>query len=132
MKSSLQSWQFGDNAVGPILELIYKLCDLAEWDAATLAGIYAGSEHDRRDGFIHFSTAGQLLVTAEKHFAGRDGLVLLAVNASQLGADLKYEPSRDDALFPHLYAPLALSAVVSVTPVPLRPDGTHELPGTNP
>ena len=36
---------------------IYKICTAAEWREAERAGAYRGSEVDRRDGFIHFSTA---------------------------------------------------------------------------
>ncbi len=95
---------------------IYKICPEALWRAAQDAGAFHGSEHDLRDGFIHFSTAEQLSETAQKYFAGQSGLVLLTVDATVLGDALKYEPSRGGALFPHLYAPLALSAVIAVAP----------------
>ncbi len=55
-----------------------------------------------------------------------DDLTLVAVDATALGADLVWEPSRGGALFPHLYAPLPLSAVVWSRPLPLRPDGGHD------
>ena len=68
---------------------------------------FDGAPIDLADGFIHFSTAGQVDETAARHFAGQAGLLLVAVDAAALGAALKYEPSRGGALFPHLYAPLA-------------------------
>ena len=89
---------------------IYKILSVADWEAAKRAGRYDGSADDRRDGFIHFSDAGQVVGTARKFFAGQAGLMLLAVDPARLG-DLRWEPSRDDALFPHLYGPLDLSAV---------------------
>ena len=92
--------------------LIYRIVTEAEWEAARAAGAFAGSEHDRRDGFIHFSTAEQLRGTAEKHYAGRSGLLLLTVDAGALTAPLKWEVSRGGALFPHLYGPLPTSAVL--------------------
>lgn len=95
---------------------IYKLCAQTEWDAALTAGSYAGSADDARDGFIHFSTAAQLEATAAKYFAGRTDLVLLEVDANLLGAALRFEPSRGGDLFPHLYAPLPLHAVLSSKP----------------
>ena len=49
---------------------IYKLLTRAEWEAALAEGVYRGSAHDARDGFIHFSTAAQLAGTARKYFAG--------------------------------------------------------------
>jgi uncharacterized protein (DUF952 family) len=63
---------------------IYKLLTRAEWEAAQAEGVYRGSVHDARDGFIHFSTAAQLAGTARKYFAGVAGLVLLAVDVEAL------------------------------------------------
>jgi uncharacterized protein (DUF952 family) len=99
-------------------KLIYKICAQAEWDAALAAGSYTGSADDARDGFIHFSTAEQVAPTAAKHFAGRSDLVLIEVDAAQLGPALRFEPSRGGALFPHLYGALPLHAVVSSRPYP--------------
>ena len=58
---------------------------------------------DLADGFIHFSTAEQVRETAARHFAGQDGLLLVAIDDAKLGPALKYEVSRGGALFPHLY-----------------------------
>jgi uncharacterized protein (DUF952 family) len=81
------------------------------------AGVFRGSPDDRRDGFIHFSTAAQVRGTLEKYFAGESGLVLIAVAAGKLGAALKWEPSRGGALFPHLYGDLSLTAVLWSRPL---------------
>ena len=109
-------------------ERIYKIIDRDEWDAARACGRYTGSADDRRDGFIHFSTAGQMKVTVAKHFAGQQNLVLLALDAGRLGEALKWEPSRGGDLFPHLYGPMPASAVVTSWPLPLGEDGTHMFP----
>jgi len=63
---------------------IYKLLTGAEWGAAQGEGVYRGSAHDRRDGFIHFSTAAQLEGTARNYFAGVADLVLLMVDVEVL------------------------------------------------
>ncbi|MDI2127221.1 DUF952 domain-containing protein [Yinghuangia seranimata] len=89
---------------------IYKLLPTREWESAESTGLFTGSAVDRRDGFIHFSTAAQLEETARRHFAGRTGLTLLAVGTGDLDA-LKWEPSRGGDLFPHLYGDLATTAV---------------------
>jgi uncharacterized protein (DUF952 family) len=107
---------------------IYKIADAAEWRAAHATGIYHGSPDDQRDGYIHFSTGAQLPGTAQKHFAGRKGLLLIAVDAGQLGEALKWEAARDGELFPHLYAPLPVTAAIWFTPLILRADGSHDLP----
>ena len=109
-------------------ETLYKICPRDLWRQAVEAGAFAGAPVDLADGYIHFSTAGQVAETAAKHFAGQDDLMLVAVDAAALGDALKWEPSRGGALFPHLYGPLALSAVLSADALPLGPDGAHKFP----
>lgn len=108
------------------MPLIYKICPRALWQEAEAKGAFEGAPVDLADGFIHFSTAAQVEETAAKHFAGQEALLLIAVEAKRLGAALRHEPSRGGALFPHLYGPLALSAVRWVAPLPLTPDGRHD------
>jgi uncharacterized protein (DUF952 family) len=107
---------------------IYKICRATEWDAAVRAGVYRGSAVDLTDGYIHFSTAGQVAETAAKHFSGQSDLVLIAIAAEALGPALKWEPSRGGALFPHLYAALPVSAALWVEPLPLDSAGRHLVP----
>ncbi len=109
-------------------QLIYKILSAAEWQAAERAGVFKGSGIDLNDGFIHFSTAEQAAETAAMHFAGRAGLVLVAVDAEQLGAALKWEVSRGGQLFPHLYASLSTRDVAWVEALPVDADGKHSFP----
>src|SRR5207302_5095959 len=81
--------------------LIYHMCRVEEWRAAQETGIYAGSDQDRADGFIHFSTAAQVMASAAKHRAGQHDLMLLAVDPAALGVALRWEPARGGDLFPH-------------------------------
>jgi uncharacterized protein (DUF952 family) len=101
---------------------IYKILPRSDWEAAQAAGSYQGSAVDRADGFIHLSTAGECQETARRHFHGQSDLVVLEVEADDLGAALKWEPSRGGALFPHLYGPLDCRLVRGVTEAPLGPD----------
>ncbi|MDF0596099.1 DUF952 domain-containing protein [Psychromarinibacter halotolerans] len=107
--------------------LIYKIFRTPEWQALQADGSTLGAPIDLSDGYIHFSTAEQAAETAAKHFAGVEGLWLAAVEADTLGDDLKWEPSRGGALFPHLYRPLRLDDVVWAWPLPLE-DGAHVFP----
>lgn len=111
---------------------IYKICPAALWREAESAGTFRGSAVDRRDAFIHFSSAAQVVETAAKHFADQYDLVLLHVDAARLGAALKWEPSRGGALFPHLYGDLDPAAVTKVDALPLGPDGRHRFPMLDP
>ena len=105
------------------MSLIYKLLDQAAWGEAQAAGAFKGSAVDLADGFIHFSSAGQVAETARRHFAGQAGVVLLTVDADRLDQPLRWEPSRGGDLFPHLYAPLPASAVISERLLELDADG---------
>jgi uncharacterized protein (DUF952 family) len=107
---------------------IYKICEGEAWRAAEATGAFRGSDVDQRDGFIHFSTAAQAAETAAKHFAGQHGLVLVAVDGDALGPALKWERSRGNDLFPHLYAALPLSAVRWARPLPDEVDGRRIFP----
>ncbi len=107
---------------------VYKICERALWRDAEASGVFGGAAIDLSDGFIHFSTAAQVSETAAKHFAGARDLVLVAVDAGALGGALKWEPSRGGALFPHLYGPLAITAVRWVKPLPLGAGGAHVFP----
>jgi uncharacterized protein (DUF952 family) len=95
---------------------IFKIVPRTEWESAGEA--YAGSAHDRADGFLHFSTAAQLPETLRLYYAGQDNLVLVAVDAATLGAALKWErsPSRAED-FPHLFAALPRDAVKWTKPL---------------
>lgn len=108
--------------------LIYKIFAGSEWAALEADGRTLGAPIDLTDGYIHFSTAAQAQETASKHFAGRDGLVLAAIDADKLDDKLVWEPSRGGALFPHLYGELLRSDVIWAMPLPLRPAGAHIFP----
>ncbi len=110
------------------MTVVYKICPASLWSEAERAGTFSGAAIDLKDGYIHFSAAGQVAETAALYFKGQEGLVLVAVDGDRLGAALKWEPSRGGALFPHLYAALPLSAVLWSRPMPLGPDGRHRLP----
>jgi uncharacterized protein (DUF952 family) len=109
---------------------IFKIVSTAAWQAAERSGVFTGSPVDLADGYIHFSTAAQVAETAARHFAGQTDLVLVAVDAHALGPALRYEPSRGGDLFPHLYGPLPLDAVISVQPLPLDANGRHRFPAS--
>lgn len=108
--------------------VIYKICAAGLWREAEETGLFRGAGVDLSDGFIHFSSPAQVRATAAKHFAGAADLVLVAVDAGAISADLRWEVSRGGELFPHLYGELPLGAVLSVEPLPLSKDGRHVFP----
>jgi uncharacterized protein (DUF952 family) len=110
------------------MEVIYKICPEPLWRDAESIGFFNGAPVDVHDGYLHFSTAKQVRETAARHFAAQDDLLLIAIDPDELGETLRYEASRGGDLFPHLYAPLPLSAVLWAKPLPLGPDGHHIFP----
>ncbi|MBY6055690.1 DUF952 domain-containing protein [Leisingera daeponensis] len=107
--------------------LIYKIFRADEWAALQAAGETRGAPIDVADGYVHFSTASQAAETAAKHFAGTEGLTLLACDADAMGDDLKWEVSRGGAEFPHLYRNIRMSDVVWAKPLPLVEE-QHQFP----
>ncbi len=107
--------------------LIYKILRAGEWAALRDGGETSGAPIDVTDGYVHFSTAEQAAETAARHFAGAEGLMLLAYEAEALGPALKWEESRGGALFPHLYAPLRLDQMRWHAALPLV-GGAHRFP----
>jgi uncharacterized protein (DUF952 family) len=109
-------------------DFIYKVAARDIYDASVTAGRFLGQPVDHADGYIHFSTAGQLGETIRLHFAGLGSQVLFQVAAAPLGEALKWETSRNGALFPHLYGELPMSAVLNLAPVDVPADGRLNLP----
>jgi len=115
-----------------LVRRIYKISSASAWREAERQGVFRGSPDDIRDGYIHFSTAAQVVETARKHFFGQAGLFLVAVDADALDNALRWEPSRNDELFPHLYGDLDLGAVLGVQEIHARADGSHDIPELEP
>lgn len=104
------------------------MCTRAEWDHARAAGIRRTDSLDS-EGFIHLSTPQQVHLPADRLFAGRDDVVLLWLDPERLGAPVAWEPGAptdpESMRFPHLYGPLPMQAVVSVTDYRPGPNGTY-------
>ena len=109
-------------------QMIYHMCRAEEWTTAKAAGIYHGSSQDLADGFIHCSTADQIVESARKHRSGQAGLVLITVDAALMSERLHWEPSRGGDFFPHLYGRLTMQHVSAHTPLSRGADGRSVLP----
>lgn len=108
--------------------LIYKILTASDRAELEAGDAFAGAPVDKADGYIHFSTAEQLADTLEKHFQTDAPLWIAATQTDRLGANLKWEPARGGALFPHLYAALRSTDILWIAPVPIGPDGRRTLP----
>lgn len=108
--------------------VIYKVTTRALWERGVAEGVLPPSPIDETDGYMHFSTGDQLRETLRLYFAGQSDLVLCVLPVAAVAADLKWEPSRGGALFPHLYAPLPLRAVAAHHVIAVADDGSCDLP----
>jgi len=111
---------------------IYRVFFPEDWAAFKTIGLFKGTAHDRRDGFIHFSRANQVRETVAKHYADSDGLVLAMVLTAPIIEVLKWEKSRGGDLFPHLYSTLTIDAVPKYWNLKRGPDGDYVFPETIP
>ncbi len=100
--------------------MIFKLCSEADWAECQRDGRLPWSPVDLRDGFVHLSAAHQVHETAARHFRGREGLVVLAIDPAALPSGaLRWEVSRGGERFPHLYGDLPRAAVAWWAAAPL-------------
>jgi beta-hydroxylase len=92
----------------------YKILTAAQWAQFQADGVFHGAPVDLADGHIHLSAEPEVVGTLDKHFAGQSGLVIAEVDLAALGESVKWEVSRGGALFPHIYGPLPMAAVLGV------------------
>jgi len=96
--------------------MILHITTAAAWAAAEAIGVYI-AESLAEEGFIHCSTPSQIAATANRFFAGRGDLVLLSIDPERLAAEVRYENTEGgEELFPHVYGPIDLAAVVDARP----------------
>ena len=110
------------------MNVAYKVLTGEQMDVLLRDGVFLGAPIDLADGYIHLSAADQVTETVDKHFAGQAGLHVATVDLAALGNAVKWEPSRGGQLFPHIYAPLPLSAVSAHGPLARDADGAVLLP----
>ena len=106
----------------PQTDTLLHICPASDWQNAQPWGEYRAASL-ASEGFIHCSTPAQVAVTANRFYHGQQGLVLLVIDAGRLTSEVRYEAA-DGSLFPHLYGPLNLDAVVEVRAFEPDEDGT--------
>jgi uncharacterized protein (DUF952 family) len=112
-----------------VTEHFFHITTHTAWSAGQKSGEYRADSLEQV-GFIHCSKVAQVLRVANGYYAGRQGLLILMVDPSKLKAELRWDPGSDkaDELFPHIYGPVNLEAVVGVFDFETGPDGKFSLP----
>jgi uncharacterized protein (DUF952 family) len=107
-------------------QVLQHICAATDWEKAQQSNELR-PDSLRTVGFVHLSTPQQVHLPANRLYAGRTDLVLLHLDPSRLGAPVRWGPGvpTDPAsmMFPHLYGPLPVAAVVAVTDYRPGPDG---------
>lgn len=116
------------------MEPIAHICALADWSDAQEQGAYRAVSL-LSEGFTHCSTAAQVLEVANSYYLGESGLVLLWIDPQRLDVPLRWEAPSHPAgsngkthageLFPHIYGPVSLDAVIAVCPLEPDADGVY-------
>lgn len=107
--------------------LILHITRRDQWEKALAERVYRAASLDA-EGFIHCSRPSQVTSVASYLFRGQQGLVLLCIDTTKLKSPLKYDKVPSGELFPHIYGPLNIDAVIRVLDFPPKPDGTFDLP----
>ncbi|MBK9924539.1 MAG: DUF952 domain-containing protein [Anaerolineales bacterium] len=116
--------------------MIFHITSRTAWQAAQAKGEYT-VESLETEGFIHCSTATQVLPVAEKYYAGQNGLLLLVIDPTLLSSTLKWEDPSGGAPppgvavgepFPHIYGPINLDAVVNTLSFVMDSNGAFKMP----
>lgn len=106
------------------MTVILHCCPRSAWDSAVAQGSYT-ADSLAQEGFIHCSTPAQILDVANARFRGQDGLVLLCLDSERLVGELRYENLEGGTqLFPHVYGPINLDAVLQVVDFLPEADGS--------
>ena len=107
--------------------MIYRIAEQTDWQRAQHNGAFASADLVA-EGFIHCSEQHQVARTAKKYYAGKSALILLEIDETMLGATLLREDLSGSGLFPHVYAPIPLAAVVRHFDFAVARDGAFRLP----
>lgn len=108
------------------METIYHITTTQQWHDAQHQNQYE-AESFQSEGFIHCSTADQVVRVANYLFRNTHGLVLLHIKTALLRPRLVYENLEGgEELFPHVYGLINLDAVVHVSPFEPGSDGSFD------
>ena len=96
-------------------DLLIHLCQRSAWINALAAGEYRAASLES-EGFIHCSRPEQILAVANNFYRSLDDLVLLWIEPGRVQPEIRWEQA-DNQVFPHVYGPLNLDAVLAVSPL---------------
>ena len=93
---------------------LFRILSVDEWTKFKKKKIYKGNSIDKKSGFIHLSTQKQLKETINLYFKNNEKIIIIKFNSKDLEKSLKWELSRNNELFPHLYNSLNFKDVKNI------------------
>ena len=112
----------------PAHPVLVHLCGIDDWSTARSSGDIRPEAYGAGARFIHLSAPEQVHLPANRLYRGREDLVLLHIDPELLDSPVRWEPGvatdPESMLFPHLYGPLPVRAVIRVAAYLPDPDGT--------
>jgi uncharacterized protein (DUF952 family) len=119
------------------MSIILHMTPRAQWEESLKQGRHT-AESLQSQGFIHCSTAEQVVKVANKHYRGQKGLVLLYIDTDKATSEVKFEPPINpqtgeyepgvDEQYPHIYGTINTDSVVKVVDFPPNADGIFSQP----
>lgn len=108
-------------------DLLFHITTEEEWNEHKSNGNYE-PESLESEGFIHCSGGHQINDTANHLFGDHDQILLLIIDVSSLGEEIKYEEAKDNSeKYPHIYGPLNTNAVIDKIVVTAEQDGSFDI-----
>jgi uncharacterized protein (DUF952 family) len=108
------------------MSVMFHITTPEAWQQAQATGAYT-ADSLASEGFIHCSDPHQVAWVANTRFRGRADLLVLHVREEAVDAAVRRENLEGGAwLFPHVYGPIAVGAVVAVTPLSPAADGSFD------
>lgn len=118
------------NVRSRVLPMLLHIAHGDEWARAQVDGVYR-ADSLRDQGFIHCSYPHQIIRVADRVYRGQRGLVLLHIDPVRLDSMVVEEDGGGGELYPHVYGPINLDAVVKVERLEPGDDGSFTLPDLN-
>ena len=107
-------------------DFLYHITAKEEWSQCDHEYLPTGFH---KEGFIHCSYCEQIVGSANKFFHGQRNLVLLQINPAKITSSIVDENLEGgEMMFPHIYGPLPVDAVVQEIDFPCENDGSFRLP----
>ena len=107
--------------------IIFHISKREQWEKTKLERVYR-TDTLASQGYIHCSNSQQIVKVANVKYHGQKELVLLYITTDRVQSEIKYENAGNEELYPHIYGPLNIDAIVNVIDFKPTENGNFVLP----